>query len=120
MMRMCELLQPFRHFFFRRIFYGCLWRISLAQEREELPHPVQATPLALLCAILDLFVGQVRGDAVERLAMLCLCAQLHFQGASIPRVDRGMDTLIAVGLGEGDVVLYFSGHGPPVGVNDAQ
>ena len=49
-----------------------------------------------------------------------LCAQLHFERASVSGVDGRVDALVAVGLWESDVIFYFSWDRSPVTVDDAK
>src|SRR3989344_4465976 len=74
--------------------------LAFAEAREELAYPFQSAALLLRRIALRLFIGKVRCDAVERLAMHRLGAQLDFQCAAGARVNGRMDALIPVRLRE--------------------
>ena len=66
------------------------------------------------------FVAPVGGDAVFGDAVHIPGADLHLEGDAVVRDQGGVDGLVHVLLGHGDVVLEAAGNRLPHGVDDAQ
>ena len=66
--------------------------------------------LLLLGAPQAVFVFPVGGDAVFRLAVHLLGADLHLKGDALGADDHRVQRLVAVGLGGADIVLEAAGH----------
>ena len=79
---------------------------------------------ALLVAFVDaaafFFVAPVRGDAIFGVLVHLGGADLHLERFSIVINDGGMQGLVIIVLGGGDVIVKFVRDGPPVGVDDPQ
>ena len=67
-----------------------------------------------------LFITPVGGDAVFSDAVHVPGTDLHLEGDAVVRDQGGVDGLVHVLLGHGDVVLEAAGDGLPHGVDDAQ
>ena len=87
---------------------------------HDVAYPCEARVEVVVLPALLLLIAPVRGDTVFRHVV-------HFEGADLyfeylPEVGdhRGMQRLIHVALGHGDVVLYPAGHGFPLLVDLAQ
>lgn len=77
-------------------------------------------PLDLLGVGEPLLIEPVGGDAVLGHAVHLPGADLHLQGQATRGDHRGVEALVAVGLGHGDVVLDPAGDGLPEGVDQAE
>src|SRR6266581_1233745 len=94
------------------------WFLKLLRPFDELAHPGDALVVILgrrLCG----FVSPVCGNAFLRDAMHILRADLHLEGLAAVK-HGGMQRLIKIGPGDGDVVLEAAGNGTPDVVNDAK
>ena len=65
-------------------------------------------------------VQPVGGDAVVGHGLHFFGANLHFQGNAGAGLQRGMQGLIAIGLGNGDVVLEAAGNGGEIVMGGAE
>ena len=66
------------------------------------------------------FVEPVRGDAQLGVFVHFAGADLHFDDAVFRADERGVQRLVAVGFGVGDVVVEFFGDGLPQFVDDGE
>ena len=92
--------------------------LKLLRPFDELTHPGDAL-VVILRGRLSGFVFPVRGNAFLRDAMHILRADLHLEGLAAVE-HGGVQRLIKIGPGDGDVVLEAAGHGMPNMVNDAK
>ena len=72
---------------------------------QQLAHPGQTGVQLVITADDARLVFPVGGDAVFRIAVHVPGADLHLKGDGLPPDDGGVQALVAVGLGGGDVVL---------------
>ena len=67
-----------------------------------------------------MMVGHVRRNAVLRFLMHLFGAYLHFSNTAVARKNGSVQTLIAVGLGEGDVVFDLAWYWAPMAMDNAE
>ena len=88
---------------------------------QNLPHPVQLA-VQVVAGPAALLVAPVGRDAVLRHPVHLPGADLHLEGEGhlAPAHHRGVQGLVHIGLGDGDVVLEPAGDLVPQRVDDAQ
>ena len=88
---------------------------------QDLPYPVQLA-VQVVAGPAALLVAPVGRDAVLRHPVHLPGADLHLKGEGhlAPAHHRGVQGLVHVGLGDGDVVLEPAGDLVPQGMDDAQ
>ena len=86
---------------------------------QQLAHPGQ-TLVQLVVAAQALLVLPVCGNAVLGLLVHGTGADLHLEGDALVTDDRGVQALVAVGLGGGDIVLEAVGQRVVHIVDEAQ
>ena len=86
---------------------------------EHLAEPGEALPVAALGAA-RLLVAPVGGHAVLGHAVHVAGADLDLHALAVGADQRGVQRLVAVRLGERDVILEAPRHRLPVGVHDAE
>src|SRR6266446_3192702 len=94
------------------------WFLKLLRPFDELTHPGDALVVILrrrLCG----FVFPVRGNAFLRDAMHVLRADLHFEGLTAVE-HGGVQRLVKIWPGDGDVVFESSGDWTPDVMDDAE
>ena len=74
----------------------------------------------LALGVAGLLVEPVRGDAVLGRLVHLDRADLDLDGLAVGADHRGVERLVEVGLGRGDVVLEAAGHGVPQRVDGAE
>ena len=87
---------------------------------QQLAHPLEGLLGAQLGVGHALLVLPVGGDAVLGGVVHLPGADLHLEGDALPADDGGVEGLVAVGLGGGDIVLEPAQHGVEQVVDDAQ
>ena len=70
--------------------------------------------------VVALLVHPVRGHAVLGQTVHLLRADLDFNPFAFGADDRGVQALVAVGLGHGDIVFETPRHGLPLGMDEAE
>ena len=76
---------------------------------QQLAHPCQ-TFVQLVVAIQTFFILPVGRNAVLGLLVHLAGADLHLKGDALVADDGGMQALVAIGLGSGDIVLEAVGQ----------
>ena len=84
-----------------------------AEGRYEALYPVEARLPAAGSAPASLLVGHVRGDAVLGILVHLRGADLDLDDAAVAREHGRVQAAVAVGLGEGDIVLDLVWKGLP-------
>ena len=79
--------------------------------RDRLADPLEGLLGAQFVVGKALLVLPVGGDAVLRGVVHLPGADLHLEGDALPADDGGVEGLVAVGLGGGDIVLEPAQHG---------
>ena len=86
---------------------------------KNFPQPGEL--LQILAVDPALFLVQpVRGHAVLGLAVHVLGADLNFDALALGPDDSGVQALVAVGLGHGNIVFEAPVHGPPLRVHQTE
>ncbi len=93
--------------------------VALFAVFEQLPHPVDLALEALVAAA-TLLVAPVRGDAQLGVFVHLPSADLHLQGLAFEPRHRGVQRLVLVALGIGDVIVELAGNVVPQAVHHAQ
>jgi hypothetical protein len=86
---------------------------------HQLPEPVELG-VGLLAGLAALLVGPVGGDAVLAEGVHLLGADLDLERAPAGPDDRGVQRLISVGLGLGDIVVELARDRRPQAVDNAE
>ena len=87
---------------------------------EELAEPGELLVVVRLRVALPFLVAPVRGDPELRVAVHVARADLHLHALAVGTDHRGVQALVAVGLGQRDVVLEAPRNGTPGAVHDAE
>ena len=90
------------------------------QALHDSSEPLELVGEAVVALLLALLVFPVRGDPSLRHPVHLFRANLEFHPLSLRSQDSGVQGLIQIRLGQGDVVLEASGDGRPAGVQNPQ
>ncbi len=87
---------------------------------DDLAQPFEFGGVLHVHRVVALLVEPVRGHAVLGQTVHLLGAYLDFDALALGTDDRGVQALVPVGLGHGNVVLEAPGHGLPLRVHEAE
>src|SRR5262249_6845120 len=93
--------------------------LKLLGPLDKLSHPRDALVVVGPGARLAGFVLPVSGDAFLGEAVHVLGADLDFKGLAAVQ-DGGVQRLVEIGAGKGEIVLEAAGNGPPDVMDDAE